>query len=165
MSIAQLGNTPVRAPRPAAPVSTRRDPVRPGAQVARHDGLAGARPVRGGCGPQGRRPDPEPARTSAPAGTSPLRLTRRGRRLLAAVFLVLGMAIAATTAAAVLDAGGSGLRPAGHSSVVVEPGDTLWSIARQVAPEEDTRAVVDAIEDVNELDSTLLVPGQVLQLP
>jgi nucleoid-associated protein YgaU len=164
MSSVQLGNTPVRAPRPVAPVGIRRDPVRPGAQVARHDGVAGARPVRGGCRPHARRLDPEPERTCAQAGTSPVRLTRRGRRLLAAVSLVFGLAIAATTGAAVLDAG-SGLRPAGHSSVVVEPGDTLWSIARQVAPEEDTRAVVDAIEDVNELDSTLLVPGQVLHLP
>jgi LysM repeat protein len=47
----------------------------------------------------------------------------------------------------------------------VQPGDTLWSIAAEAAPEEDTRAVVDAIEVANDLDSTVLVPGMVLRLP
>jgi nucleoid-associated protein YgaU len=62
--------------------------------------------------------------------------------------------------------GGSGdLRLAGANSVVVRPGDTLWSIATSLDGESDVRAVVDAIQEANGLDGTALVPGQVLVLP
>lgn len=157
---------PARGPHPAAPVTGRRDAVRPGARPARHDGLAGARPVRGGC-----LPAPGGAAVTAPGGSAwepaspPLRLTRRGRRLVAALSIATGLVVAGFTAATVLDGPDSGLRLAGVSSVVVEPGDTLWSIARELAPQEDVRAVVDALAEVNGLDDTLLVPGQVLRLP
>ncbi len=32
---------------------------------------------------------------------------------------------------------------------VVQPGDTLWSIATEIAPERDPRAVVDALREAN----------------
>ena len=54
---------------------------------------------------------------------------------------------------------------AGDSTVVVRSGDTLWSIARDVAPEEDPRAVVDAIVELNGLHDVDLLPGAELQLP
>jgi hypothetical protein len=34
---------------------------------------------------------------------------------------------------------------------VVQPGDTLWGIARQVAPGRDPRPVVDEIVEANDL--------------
>jgi hypothetical protein len=46
--------------------------------------------------------------------------------------------------------------------VVVGPGDTLWSIARRVAPGEDPRAVVDSIAAENHVEPGALVPGQTL---
>jgi Tfp pilus assembly protein FimV len=59
-----------------------------------------------------------------------------------------------------------GLRLAGERSVVVEPGDTVWSIAGEVAgPGQDVRTVVDAIEELNDLEGSVVVPGQVLELP
>jgi predicted Zn-dependent protease len=62
--------------------------------------------------------------------------------------------------------GGEGdLRLAGVSSVVVEPGDTLWSIAASLAGDGDVRAVIDEIQVLNDLEGTELVPGQTLQLP
>jgi Tfp pilus assembly protein FimV len=85
--------------------------------------------------------------------------------VLAVLLVAIGLGIAALTAATVRDGAGTGLQLAGRASVVVEPGDTLWSIAAEAAPEEDTRAVVDAIEVANDLDSTVLVPGMVLRLP
>ena len=60
---------------------------------------------------------------------------------------------------------GGGLELAGSTTVVVQSGDTLWSIAGEIAPEEDRRAVVDALLDVNGLSDVDLVPGQVLELP
>ncbi|OMQ16089.1 hypothetical protein A7K94_0204905 [Modestobacter sp. VKM Ac-2676] len=94
----------------------------------------------------------------------PLRLTRRGRRVVAALSVAIGLSVAAGTLAVVVDAEPA-LQLAGASTVVVQPGDTLWSIAGSVAPEEDRRAVVDAILDRNGLDDVVLQPGQVLELP
>lgn len=48
---------------------------------------------------------------------------------------------------------------------VVHSGDTLWSIARRVAPSEDPRAIVDAIAEANGLGSGELHPGQALVVP
>jgi nucleoid-associated protein YgaU len=93
-----------------------------------------------------------------------LRLTRRARRL--AVVLALAVGVAVGSVAAPLLGGGDGdLRLAGASSVVVQPGDTLWSIATSVDGEGDVRAVVDALQELNGLEGTALVPGQVLVLP
>jgi hypothetical protein len=47
--------------------------------------------------------------------------------------------------------------------VVVEPGDSLWSIAQRVAPGRDPRAVVDQL--AARLGSTTLVPGETLAVP
>jgi nucleoid-associated protein YgaU len=77
--------------------------------------------------------------------------------------LTLGVVLAAVVGA-VVD-GGGGLRLAGESSVVVEPGDTVWEIAASISGEEDVRAVVDEIERLNGLDRDRLTPGQILRLP
>jgi Tfp pilus assembly protein FimV len=82
--------------------------------------------------------------------------------------LALGCAVALGSLAAPLVGGGdrSGLRLAGERSVVVESGDTVWSIAGEVAgPGQDVRTVVDAIEELNDLQGSVVVPGQVLELP
>jgi nucleoid-associated protein YgaU len=102
-----------------------------------------------------------PARRSARRG---VRLTRRARLLAAVLMLTLGVAIGSWVGP--LLAGGSGdLRLAGVQSVVVQQGDTLWSIAGEAAGTDDVREMVDRIQELNGLRSTLLVPGQVLQLP
>jgi nucleoid-associated protein YgaU len=62
-------------------------------------------------------------------------------------------------------ADGGGLRMAGVTSVVVQPGDTLWSIASPVAGDGDVRATVAEIRRLNGLSSAGLVPGQTLRLP
>ncbi len=45
---------------------------------------------------------------------------------------------------------------------VVRPGDTLWSIAKRLAPGRDPREIVDALEAVNHVDPGHLVPGSTL---
>lgn len=47
----------------------------------------------------------------------------------------------------------------------VAPGDTLWSIASQIAGDSDPRPVVDRIAELNGLASQHLVPGQILVVP
>jgi LysM repeat protein len=46
----------------------------------------------------------------------------------------------------------------------VQPGDTLWSIAGEVAPGRDPRRVVEQIRRSNHLDSVSLTPGQTLKV-
>ncbi len=46
----------------------------------------------------------------------------------------------------------------------VKPGDTLWSIAERTFP-GDPREGVWELRERNELDSAVIVPGQVLVLP
>jgi Tfp pilus assembly protein FimV len=82
-----------------------------------------------------------------------------------ALSIATGLVVAGVTAVTVLDGPDSHLQLAGQSSVVVEPGDTLWSIARALAPQEDVRAVVDALTEANRLEGTVLTPGQVLRVP
>jgi hypothetical protein len=175
-AVARLAGPAGRGPGAAAPSTTRRDPVRPGARAARSDGFVGARPVRGGCSPEvGSLAVESPevgvqlvagARPSCRQEYAPLRLTGRGRRLVAGLSIAIGLVIAAGTAVTVeLGDGDRGLRLAGSSIVVVQSGDTLWSLAERVAPEEDPRAVVDAIVELNGLDSVDLAPGMELQLP
>jgi len=45
---------------------------------------------------------------------------------------------------------------------VVRPGDTLWSIAKRVAPGRDPRQVVDTLAALNHVDPGRLVPGSTL---
>jgi LysM domain-containing protein len=147
----------------AAPSTARRDGVRPGARPARAGRVAKVRPVRGGCSTGLRAEAAGSGDRHAPA---PLRLTERGRRVVAGLSIAIGLVIAAGTVVTIeLGSADGGLQLAGASTVVVEPGDTLWSIARSVAPDEDTRAVVDALVELNGLDSVDLLPGAELQLP
>ena len=46
----------------------------------------------------------------------------------------------------------------------VQPGDTLWSIARSLQPEGDVRPLVHGLQDVNGGGAGLSV-GQVLMVP
>ena len=47
----------------------------------------------------------------------------------------------------------------------VRAGDTLWTIVEEIAPESDVRGVIAEIRDINDLDSSLIIPGQTLVVP
>ena len=49
--------------------------------------------------------------------------------------------------------------------VTVRPGDTLWSIAAQAAPDRDPRAVIDEIRELNQVTGDLVRVGEVLRVP
>lgn len=97
-----------------------------------------------------------------------LRLTVRGRRLLAAIaalpaVIALSLAVVSGgSALASLDAGGS---TESFATVTVTAGQSLWSIAEQVAPGADPRDVVDAIVRLNALESVTVSAGQQLAIP
>jgi nucleoid-associated protein YgaU len=140
-----------RAPAPERRAPGRRVPERHGTEAVQ------ARP-----GEQCRR-SVEPARPRR-SSRRRVRLTRRARLLAAVLALALGVAVGSWLGP--LLGGGSGdLRLAGVQSVVVQPGDTLWSISSGVAGTADIRAVVHRIQEMNGLQGTVLVPGQVLELP
>ena len=152
---AQPGARPVVRPHPS-----RRSPSRVG--VCRP-------PERPGPAADRRRPAPPVARSARPpvlAGRrARVRLTRRARRLAVVLALAVGVAVGSWVAPLLSGDGGGELRLAGVSSVVVQPGDTLWSIASSVDDERDVREVIDEIQQLNDLAGVDLVPGQVLQLP
>lgn len=106
-----------------------------------------------------------PARQARPAvRTAPLRLTRRGRFVVAV--LMLALALAALTlfsghSAATGDAG----EVTQTRSVVVGEGDTLWGLAAEVAEPGEIRDVVHQIQKLNSLPGPALVEGQVLAVP
>ena len=93
----------------------------------------------------------------------PLRLTRRGRVVLLGFFILmscLASAVLLTTASRAEDA------PAGPApSVVVQPHDTLWSIATRTAPDRDPYAAIAELQRINDLDGFVVHPGQTLELP
>jgi Tfp pilus assembly protein FimV len=55
-------------------------------------------------------------------------------------------------------------QPGRPAVVVVQSGDSLWSIAQRLAPGSDPRSVVARLERLNKLaDGAQLVPGQQLR--
>jgi nucleoid-associated protein YgaU len=94
--------------------------------------------------------------------TVPVRLTRRG--YLAAALLVLIVAASLLMLAHASAGATPRANPMVPSVVTVHQGDTLWSIARSVAPRRDPRAGVDQLMSVNHLSGAALTPGQILRV-
>ncbi len=143
--------------RPPAP------PTHPGAPTRR----VGARPAGLATSPRAPSAARPPARrraASAPMATTRLRFTRRARRLAAVLAVATGVALGSWIGPLV-GGGGDDLRLAGESSVVVQSGDTLWSIASALHGDGDVRALVDEIRELNGLQGAELRPGQLLLLP
>jgi nucleoid-associated protein YgaU len=143
-------------------------------QARRHP--AGAPPVGGR---RDEAPVARPRRDRHPAGLRlprlrfqpvaqarpAVRLTRRGRLVattvatlaIAGLLTVAGIALGGGAPAAATGSGGPATVPA---AVVVQPGDTLWTIAQRVAPDRDTRQVVDDLRRLNSLPTSDLQAGQ-----
>ena len=102
----------------------------------------------------------------------PVRLTRRGRIVVAVLLTAAALLVAvplwlAAAARAQATSGGS---PAGAvyqnlTPVVVHPGESLWSIALRAEPNADPRIVVHQIMELNALSGTGIEPGERLWVP
>jgi LysM domain len=141
-----------------------------------------------GNGTQPRRPDLRLVHHATPAPTTPaptspqatfrpraarpapaLRLTRRGRVVVAALATLLVAALSLRAAGAAQATSHTGpAHPAGSANlaqVVVEPGQSLWSVAENADPNADTRLVIQQISELNSLNGTTVLAGQRLWVP
>ncbi|MBS1698836.1 MAG: LysM peptidoglycan-binding domain-containing protein [Actinobacteria bacterium] len=105
---------------------------------------------------------------AGPVPATRLRITARGRRVLAAL---VALPVAGAIAFAALSSGGSALASGEHTpgdafaTVTVQAGDTLWSIAGEVAPDADPRDVVAEISRLNMIAGGVIAVGQHLAIP
>jgi nucleoid-associated protein YgaU len=89
----------------------------------------------------------------------------RRRRWSVGIALGVTALLAGPVAGAVAQRAAGDLRPVAEQRYVVASGDTLWGIARQLAPNRDPRPVIDAIARENHLAAGHLSPGQSLTIP
>lgn len=131
---------------------------------------ASARPARARhlqpCGPASRALAPQTVRpmpiAARPKAAAPLRLTARGRSALLllvclslAVPLVSGMTRLATLSA----------DPVPVQYVTVHQGESLWTIAGEVAPDADRRDTVAQIRHLNDMTHSTVLAGQRILVP
>ena len=133
--VPELDPTPVGAYRPAS-----RPVVRPAARrSAQHPSMANT--------------------------TSVATYQRRRLVVMIAAMLVLGVVIAGvigatgTTAQADQAVAGQAIAP---RTVIAQPGDTLWAIARRVAPQGNISELVDQLVRIN---GDAIVAGQLVRIP
>lgn len=117
--------------------------------------------------PSASAPGQHTAPRQAPANP-PLRLTRRGRivvavaaaLVLAALSLVIASAAQATNHPVSPRAGQQGV-----AQITVRPGQTLWSVAENADPGADTRVVIQQITELNGLTGSVVYAGERLWVP
>jgi hypothetical protein len=94
----------------------------------------------------------------------PIRLTRRGRRVVATLailpilltFLLIGTNRVEASDRSVVQV---------TSIVVVQPGQSLWDLAISVDPKEDPRKTIWLIQQLNAMTSSEVLAGQELIVP
>ncbi|MFM1761603.1 MAG: hypothetical protein RLZZ260_656 [Actinomycetota bacterium] len=137
--VPELDPTPVGAYRPAS---------RPGTRPASR--------------PAARRSAQHPSMAYTPSVAT---YQRRRLVVLVAAMLVLGVVIAGvigatgTTAQADQAVAGQSVEP---RTVIAQPGDTLWAIAKRVAPQANISDLVDQLVRIN---GDAIVAGQVVRIP
>lgn len=138
----------------AAPRRPRTRPVAAQLPCAR-----GSRPVTRPEGPVRARS----VGTTPVAARGALRLTRRGRLVILAMLLVVGAVVSLAITSS--GAASSTAQAIPVQYVTVAPGDTLWSIAGEVAPDADRRDTVAQIIERNALPGSSVEAGQRLAVP
>jgi LysM domain len=113
----------------------------------------------------------QPARVQAAcvqAASVPLRLTRRGRvvvAIAAALLLAVLSLVIAASAQATNHPVPSGAAQRNLAQVTVRPGQSLWSVAENADPDADTRVVIQQIIELNGLTGNVVFAGQRLWVP
>ena len=107
--------------------------------------------------------------TTMPSHTttgSSVRLTSRGRTMLllllvAVLFAAFSFGRANSQAAPTA----GGVTAPVVAETVVQPGESLWTVARRIAPDNDPREVIAQIRALNAMTTSQLLVGQHLLLP
>ncbi len=102
------------------------------------------------------------------APTSRLRITARGRRVVAFLVslpLVVALGVAVVGGGAALASNEEGAPAGSFAEITVMSGDTLWSIAEDLAPAADPRDVVAQITRLNALSGGSVTAGQRIAIP
>jgi hypothetical protein len=121
--------------------------------------------------PRGLAPRPRLAPDQASRDQTarvPLRLTRRGRIVVAvatALLLAVLSLVIAASAQATSHPASPGAAQRSLVQVTVRPGQSLWSVAENADPNADTRVVVQQIIELNGLTGNLVFAGQRLWVP
>jgi LysM repeat protein len=137
--VPELDPTPVGAYRPAS---------RPGTRPASR--------------PAVRRSAQHPSMAGVPTAAT---FQRRRFVVLVTAMLILGVVIAGvigatgTTAQADQAVAGQSIEP---RTVIAQPGDTLWAIAKRVAPQAN---ISDLVDQLVRLNGDAIVAGQVVRIP
>jgi hypothetical protein len=108
------------------------------------------------------------AAPGSPAARLPVRLTRRGRivvAIAAALLVTLLMLILSGAAQATSRSVPPRVAEKNLALVVVRPGQSLWSVAESADPGADTRLVVQQIIELNGLSGDVVLAGQRLWAP
>lgn len=96
-------------------------------------------------------------------GLAGLRLTRRGRVVLVLLAMLLLAPMVTWGATAVASSPGEPTEVRVHA---VQPGETLWGFAQEVArPGEDVRHAVGRLQELNEMSTGSVRVGELLLLP
>jgi LysM repeat protein len=107
-----------------------------------------------------------PAHTTAAPVRTRLRLTRRGRVVLTAL---VALPLLVAMALVVLNGGrasaGDTQAHVSFQTVTIQPGETLWQLAEQTAPNADPRDFVQDVVDLNALDGSGVQAGEQLAIP
>jgi LysM repeat protein len=101
---------------------------------------------------------------SRQAPSSRLRMTKRGRAVL---LTIVATPLVAAALAFGINAGGATATSSSSplQKITVVNGETLWAVAKQIAPNADPRDVVADLMNVNRLGSADIYPGEHLSIP
>jgi hypothetical protein len=105
----------------------------------------------------------EPRTIADRLGLAGLRLTRRGRVVLVLLAMLLVAPMVTWGATAVASSPSAPTEVRVHA---VQPGETLWGFAEEVArPGEDVRHAVARLQELNEMSTGAVRVGELLLLP
>jgi len=100
---------------------------------------------------------------------TPVILTNRGRTVLMASALILATSTFAATFSAFNGAAASttsvSAAPIASEEIIVQPGESYWSIARAIAPGVSTQDVIDQIHELNPFAGATLQAGTKILVP
>ena len=106
---------------------------------------------------------------NSPASPATLTLTNRGRTVITVSALIVATSSFAATFSAFNGAAAStasiSAAPVVAEQIIVQPGESYWSIARAIAPGRSTQDVIDQIHELNPFEGATLQAGTKILVP